>query len=87
MKFVVVFGVGHTLGRFDELQPLVAKMREFEGVEKVYVGLHPREIAVVIISATNRDVVDIFAQYVGLSPIHVLALEYESDANGRLVAI
>jgi len=87
VKFVVVFNVGHTLGRLDELQPLVAKMREFEGVEKVYVGLHPREIAVVIINADSRDAVDALVQYAGLSPMQVLTLEYESDANGRLVAI
>ena len=87
MKFVVVFSVGHTLGRFDELQPLVAKMRRFEGVEKVYVGLHPREIAVVIINADSRDAVDALVQDVGLTPLQVLTLEYESDVSGRLVAI
>jgi len=87
MKFVVVFNVGHTLGRFDELQPLVAKMREFEGVEKVYVGLHLREIAVVIINADSRDAVDALVQDVGLTPLQVLALEYETDTKGRLVSI
>ena len=87
MKFIVVFSVGHTLGRLNEVQPLVAKMRKFKGVEKVYVGLHPREIAVVIINADSRDAVDAFVQDVGLTPLQVLALEYETDTKGRLVSI
>jgi hypothetical protein len=84
MKFAVVFGVSHLLGNFNQAQSLASRICQYAGVEKVLVG---NSVAIVIFNASNREAVDVFAQFVGLTPMEVWEVLWETDAQGQLVSV
>jgi hypothetical protein len=84
MKFAVVFSVSHLLGDFNQAKSLASRIYQYAGVEKVFVG---NAVAIVIFNASNREAVDVFAQFVGLTPLEVWEVLWETDAQGQLVSV
>jgi len=84
MKFAVVFGVSHLLGDFNQAQSLASRIYQYAGVEKVLVG---NSVAIAVLNASSREAVDVFAQFVGLTPLEVWEVLWETDAQGQLVSV